>query len=205
MTERKTKTKTAAKVVADEADLARKIWLAGVGAYGRAFSEAQEKIEKISDIASEAFDQLVARGEKVEESVKHQIAGTDAAKKIAGAVGKFREYGVERQAILTARLDGVRKSVGDSIAPFNPLPYLRTVDQLNEKMDALTAEVAALRQAAATAKVSEAKTDPVPAKVEPVNVETAAMVEAPVKAAASSVPEVKLVSKARKPTAPKAK
>ncbi len=51
-------------------DVARKIWLAGIGAYGRAFSDAQESIAKVSGDTSKYFDDLVQRGEEIEDTVE---------------------------------------------------------------------------------------------------------------------------------------
>jgi polyhydroxyalkanoate synthesis regulator phasin len=53
-------------------DTARKIWLAGIGAYGRAFSEAQESIAKLTDESARVFDDLVAKGEAIEKKVEAQ-------------------------------------------------------------------------------------------------------------------------------------
>lgn len=51
-------------------DMARKIWLAGIGAYGRAFSEAQESLAKVSGDTSKMFEDLVERGEEIEDTVE---------------------------------------------------------------------------------------------------------------------------------------
>src|SRR5262249_10576345 len=58
----------------DEIDITRKIWLAGVGAYGRVFAETQGALEKLAGTANETFDQLVATGEKTEDAVRARIA-----------------------------------------------------------------------------------------------------------------------------------
>lgn len=50
-------------------DTARRIWLAGVGAYGRAVSEAQEAIKDMSGETSKVFDELVQKGEMIETAV----------------------------------------------------------------------------------------------------------------------------------------
>ena len=52
------------------ADMARKIWLAGIGAYGRAFTEAQASLQKMTDETSRVFEDLVAKGEEIEEAVE---------------------------------------------------------------------------------------------------------------------------------------
>lgn len=50
-------------------DTARRIWLAGIGAYGRAFTEAQEAIKDMSGETSRVFDDLVEKGEVLEMAV----------------------------------------------------------------------------------------------------------------------------------------
>ncbi len=50
-------------------ETARRIWLAGVGAYGRAFNEAQEALKDVTGKTSEVFDDLVQKGEFIEAAV----------------------------------------------------------------------------------------------------------------------------------------
>ncbi|PHR92280.1 MAG: hypothetical protein COA69_07820 [Robiginitomaculum sp.] len=50
-------------------DTARKIWLAGIGAYGRAFSEAQGSLAKVTKGSGKMFDDLVQKGEVIETMV----------------------------------------------------------------------------------------------------------------------------------------
>lgn len=50
-------------------DTARRIWLAGIGAYGRAFTEAQEAIKDVTGSTSKVFDDLVQKGEMIETVV----------------------------------------------------------------------------------------------------------------------------------------
>lgn len=47
-------------------DTARRIWLAGIGAYGRAFTEAQEAFKDVTGKGSDVFDELVQKGEMLE-------------------------------------------------------------------------------------------------------------------------------------------
>lgn len=61
-------------------DMARKIWLAGIGAYGRAFSDAQESLAKVSDETSKYFEDLVQRGEEIEDTV--ETRGRELAERI---------------------------------------------------------------------------------------------------------------------------
>jgi hypothetical protein len=78
-----------AKKPAHSPDTARKIWLAGVGAYGRAFSEAQESIAKLSGESARVFEDLVAMGEAIEKTVEER--GRKVAAKLAPGAHNFEE------------------------------------------------------------------------------------------------------------------
>ena len=51
-------------------DTARRIWLAGIGAYGRAFTEAQEALKDVTGKSSEVFEDLVQKGTMIEKVVE---------------------------------------------------------------------------------------------------------------------------------------
>ena len=155
------KTETAADL-----DVARKIWLAGVGAYGRMYSETQGAAERLAVSANEAFDQLVAKGEEVEDKVRDAIAKSPSGKKyvemVETATSKARTFRAERRAELEERIGKVRKSVTEALAPvtealapYNPAALSQTMEKLSAQVEALTAEVATLK-AAASAKAAKA-------------------------------------------------
>ncbi|MGB0908383.1 MAG: phasin family protein [Maricaulaceae bacterium] len=54
---------------------ARRIWLAGVGAYGRGLTEAQEAIKDITGKGSDVFEELVMKGQMIEKVV--EVKGKD--------------------------------------------------------------------------------------------------------------------------------
>ena len=63
-------------------DMARRIWLAGIGAYGRAFEEGRDMMRglsgDISDKTTNAFEALAEKGEEIEMAAKMkgvQLAG----------------------------------------------------------------------------------------------------------------------------------
>lgn len=56
----------------NEKDMVRKIWLAGIGAYGRAFSEAKGAVDTVTGKSSEVFEQLVQKGEMLETVGKYK-------------------------------------------------------------------------------------------------------------------------------------
>jgi len=71
------------------AETARKIWLAGIGAYGRAFTEAQETVAKLSSDSSRVFEDLVAKGEAIEQKV--EAGRRKMAERMGPAGGAFEE------------------------------------------------------------------------------------------------------------------
>jgi len=54
----------------DEKDAIRKIWLAGIGAYGRAFTEAKGAVESLTGKSSEVFEELLEREANWSEKAK---------------------------------------------------------------------------------------------------------------------------------------
>jgi hypothetical protein len=138
-----------AQAVQENLDLSRKIWLAGVGAYGRAYDLAQDQLEKVAGSASDMFDHLVARGEQLEDTVRETLAKNEAAHKVGEVVEKVQAFSAERQAVLEQRIETVRKVIGDTLAPvaaMNPLAKKHaSTEELLARIEALTAEVEALK------------------------------------------------------------
>lgn len=141
-------------------DIARKIWLAGVGAYGRAFTEAKDSAEKLAHGATEAFDQLVAKGESIEDEVRDRIAKAPAGKKVATLVGDLTKQSKERRAALEERIGKVRKSLTETFAPYNLAALGEAVQALTTQVEALTAEVAALKAEKAAKKTAPKAPEP---------------------------------------------
>jgi poly(hydroxyalkanoate) granule-associated protein len=138
-------------------DVARKIWLAGVGAYGRMFSETQGAVEKLAAGANEAFDQLVAKGEEVEDKVRDSIAKSPQGERVVSLVEatttKVQAYRAEQRTALDARIGKVRKAVAETLAPWNNVALGQAVEKLTAQVETLTKEVAALK----TEKVEKAE------------------------------------------------
>jgi hypothetical protein len=76
-------------------DVARRIWLAGVGAYGKAFEEGRDRVKGLSGglsgKTSETFESLAEKGEKIEMAAK--VKGAQLA-------GKASDLGDEIQSTL---------------------------------------------------------------------------------------------------------
>ncbi|MGJ8561008.1 MAG: phasin family protein [Litorimonas sp.] len=86
MTDKKSKNTT---------DVARRIWLAGIGAYGKAFEEGRERVRglshNLSESTSDAFETLAEKGEKIETAAK--VKGAQLA-------GKASDLGDDLQSTL---------------------------------------------------------------------------------------------------------
>lgn len=104
--------------VGEAEDFARKIWLAGLGAYGKSFDEAQGRYEKLSTEAGKVFEDLVAKGESLESEAKDKL--------------KAKTNVEERVAEVRKKL-GLDKTGND-----------QKVEELSAKIDALTDAVAKL-------------------------------------------------------------
>lgn len=133
-------------------DVAYKIWLAGVGAYGRAFEGAAQGAAKVAEGSTEMFDDLVKRGAKIEGEMKTRISknerlarATDTVQKAAEVVTDFQEKATEQ---LEARMERMRSLLG--------LPSAGdATTTLHSKIDRLEDEIAQL----SVKKTAKAKAD----------------------------------------------
>jgi poly(hydroxyalkanoate) granule-associated protein len=124
---------------AAEHDVARKIWLAGVGAYGRMFDEAQDQVARISQNATEMFDDLVSRGEKVEDEVRSRISKSNTGARVVKFVEKAQEFGAQRRKAFEKRVRSVRATVSETLqAPMNMFMLGQTVENLAKRVEAIT-------------------------------------------------------------------
>ncbi|MBL4870381.1 MAG: phasin family protein [Robiginitomaculum sp.] len=108
-------------------DTARKIWLAGIGAYGRAFGEAQEQLSKVTKGGGKVFDDLAAKGEMIETMVsdKGKEIAKDAMEKVGSVSGGLDLD--DRISKMRSRLKRVDDNVNDGLED--------RLDRLEAKMD----------------------------------------------------------------------
>lgn len=104
-------------------DVAKSIWLAGLGAYGKAFDEAVTQYGKVSQETSKLFDELVEKG---------RVLDTTGQEKLAEAKTKTTSS-------LEERLNKVKNSV--NLSALNPSA---DVAALEAKLDTLSAKVDAI-------------------------------------------------------------
>lgn len=53
--------------------LAKKIWLAGLGAYGRSLDGVQHSYDKLSEESQKLFDELVSKGEAIQNDASTKV------------------------------------------------------------------------------------------------------------------------------------
>ena len=110
-------------------DLVRKIWLAGIGAYGRGVTEVKGTIDEVRGKGSAVFDELVNKGEMIETVGKYK------AEELLGKGKRAVEDMTpdleidERIARMRARLSGVPETDESRLAT--------RVDRLEAKLDAI--------------------------------------------------------------------
>jgi len=126
-------------------DVAKNIWLAGLGAYGRAFDEAQERYEQASKETPRLFTELVEKGRNLESQARTAI--DDVASKGKGTATSLEE-----------RINKVRANLGFggvSVEDFERLE--KKVDALAKKVNSLSAapKKAPTKRAAASKAAAE--------------------------------------------------
>ncbi len=124
-------------------DLPRKVWLAGIGAYGRAIGDAQGVYAKMGKETSKAFEDLVGRGESLEAKVTDvamQYAPKMATDTVKTTVDGFNER-LERMKA-TLGLTEVAAQQSDQLSTLND-----RLDRMEGKLDAIIAGLEALATA----------------------------------------------------------
>lgn len=137
------------KEIAEKAsDLAKNIWLAGLGAYGKALDEAQGQYEKVSEKvnkeSSRLFDELVAKGKKLEGETQSKLS---EVKEKSAATLEERLAQVKESLTFTSKTEDLAAKVDELSA------------KLDMVIDALGAKPAAKKTASkkASSAVAEAE------------------------------------------------
>ena len=134
------------KVTDKASEIAKNIWLAGVGAYGKAVEDAQGRMEKAGMEPPKLFRELVKAGTALEDEAKDALETTTAARhSVEERINRVREnFHMQRPA----RIEDVAA-------------LTKKVDQLTRKVDRLSKALAAqgvtstpARKAAASKKAS---------------------------------------------------
>jgi hypothetical protein len=110
------------RVTEKASEIAKNIWLAGVGAYGKAAGEAQERLEKAGVETPKLFKDLVKAGAALEEEAKANLTPRQASSSVEERINKVRE-----------NFSLHRPGRSEEIAALH-----KKVDELSGKIDALT-------------------------------------------------------------------
>ncbi len=115
------------KVTDKASEIAKNIWLAGVGAYGKAVEDAQDRMEKAGMEPPKLFRELVKAGSALEDEAKEALETTTAARhSVEERINRVREnFHMQRPA----RIEDV-------------VALSKKVDQLNRKVDRLSKALA---------------------------------------------------------------
>jgi hypothetical protein len=96
--------------------LARKIWLAGLGIYGRSFEEIQNRFEKINGERARLFQEFVSKGEEIAADTNENVTSD-----------------VKEETAVDKRVADVRKKLGLDTSDTDA-----KIAELSQKVDALT-------------------------------------------------------------------
>ncbi len=108
------------KVTDKASEIAKNIWLAGVGAYGRAVDEAQDSLRKATPQPPKLFRDLVKAGAELEEEAREARAAAKSS--VEERIARVRENFHQQRPARIEDLDGLH----------------RKIDKLTRKVDALT-------------------------------------------------------------------
>ena len=111
------------KVTDKAGEIAKNIWLAGVGAYGKAVEDAQGRLEKAGMEPPKLFKELVKAGTALEDDAREALESTAAARSsVEERINKVRENFHNQRPARIEDLNALHKKV----------------DQLSRKVDRLT-------------------------------------------------------------------
>lgn len=132
--------KIGAQIEIQSKDIAHKIWLAGVGAYGRAYSEARNGAQKLNVETSDFFDDLVKRGEVIEGSMRNRITSNERLTSASARVAKVADVASRMQKKqrdrLDDRMDRMRTVLGFGKKRDKTANLHARIDRLEEEINA---------------------------------------------------------------------
>lgn len=135
-------------------DVARRIWLAGIGAYGKAFEEGRDRMKglggDISGKTSDAFETLAEKGERIEMAAK--VKGAQLA-------GKASDLGDDIQSSLA--IEDRIKAMRDRLKGHGSDDRH---DAIEARLTSIEAKLDMLLKAPATKRATTTRTKKAPAK-----------------------------------------
>lgn len=135
----------ATEIAKNTSDVAKNIWLAGLGAYGKALDGASERYDNISKESTRMFDDLVAKGKNIEDETQ----------------GKISDAKAKSTSSLDERIVKVRQNLG--FGEFSKEAKIEElsaqVADLSEKLDQVLAAVSGAKKAAPKTRSASAKAE----------------------------------------------
>ena len=86
------------QIETNSVEMAHKIWLAGVGAYGKAYDTAVTGAQPVNAQSADVFEELVKRGEEIESDVRARLMADERVLKAGQSVAKATEAAREFQS-----------------------------------------------------------------------------------------------------------
>jgi polyhydroxyalkanoate synthesis regulator phasin len=161
------------KVTDKASEIAKNIWLAGVGAYGKAVEDAQGRLEKAME-PPKLFKDLVKAGAALEEDAREALEGTSAARhSVEERIGRVRDnFHMQRPARmediaalekkvaqLSRKVDKLSKALAEQGGPAKPArkkPVAATVKKAATKKAPAKKKKAPARKKSSSAKTKKA-------------------------------------------------
>jgi len=191
---KKDTTKTFKELETQSREMAQKIWLAGLGAYGRAYSEATQNAKKVNAGTTELFEDLVKRGTEIDGEMKTRLSSNETVAKATQNVSKVTETAMrlqrEQRDAFEARMQRMRAALGFKDAGTK-------ADDLSSKIDQLEDEIASLSAKTKPAKGKTGVNKDVAARLARLSAEIDAIakVSAPAKRKAKPAAKKKVTAK----------
>ena len=140
----KTLKQRSAELEAQTREVAQKIWFAGLGAYGRAYTEAANNAKKMNAGTTELFEDLVKRGTEIDGEMKSRLAANETVSKATENVTKMTETAMrvqrEQREALEARMQRMRAVLGFGGKGDQADDIASKVDQLENEIADLVAK-----------------------------------------------------------------
>ncbi|KCZ84006.1 putative NADH dehydrogenase I chain E [Hyphomonas hirschiana VP5] len=139
------KAKAAGKAIeAQSTEMAYKIWLAGVGAYGKAYDSALAGATVVNKQSAEVFEDLVKRGAEIEQDVRARLAGNEGFTKASGRMSKAvetaRDFQSKAQGQFESRMDRMRDLLGVKGMGTAREAFARRVEKLEDEVATVSAK-----------------------------------------------------------------
>jgi len=140
--------KTGKRRSAEQAEsLARRIWLAGLGAYGTSMEDAQGQLGRAGEEASRLFQELVEKGQRIEEQSRATLRN-----RLDEARHRISERAQNNTRSVEEMIQRVREKIGIDAAVAAPLDALtQRVEGIARRLGAASARPAKVRASAGTA------------------------------------------------------